>query len=356
MDRVELLKKLALTPGVSGFEQEIRQIMQDELKELALCRTDNLGSVVFEFQGQPDQPRIMFIAHMDEAGFIVADLLEDGLIKFQAVGGWDPDNMFSGRVEIINAENDRIPGFLSAGPTAFQKNPPKKPFIDNLYIDIGATSRQELVEIYRIQIGDQIAMAGTCYYNENSRRMLGKSFDDRAGLAALIELGKKMPTIKHNNTVYCVGSAQEAIGLRGAKTIAQYTDADLCFVVEGAPADDMPGVSAHPQICLGKGAHVRLYDPSLVVKKELKEFVLRIAKDHNIKIQPGIRKTGATDGSEIYLANHGVPSIVLAVPVRNIDRHSCCGSIVSMDDIGELIKLLVKIAENLDRDTLKKIL
>ena len=138
---VELLKKLAHAHGISGSEKEVSDIMKSELSGLATFKKDNLGSVTFEFKGKTERPKIMFIAHMDEKGFIVKDLMEDGFIKFQCVGTWAPDNMFSSPIEIINLKNEKIPGFIAAGPTSFQENPPKNPPIKNMYIDIGATSR-----------------------------------------------------------------------------------------------------------------------------------------------------------------------------------------------------------------------
>ena len=351
--QIELIKRLTLTPGVSGFERGICEIMKSELGAAALCQKDNMGAVAFEFEGKTDKPKIMFIAHMDELGFIVADMLESGFIKFQPMGGWNPNTLLSSPVEVINAKGEKYAGVIGAVPPHFQKGPDIKPDIDNMFIDIGAASRQDLMENFGIQLGDQIAPVANFHFSAKNRRMFSKAFDDRVGVAALVELGKRLSALEHANTIYCVGSVQEEVGARGAGVVANYTDADVCFVLEGAPADDVPGIPFNAQTGVGKGAHVRVYDPTMTAKQELKDFVIATAKAGGIKIQLAVRKGGGTDGEKIYAANRGIPSIVLGVPVRYAHSHNC---LISMDDFDELIKLLVKISENLDTKALKKIL
>lgn len=351
--QIDLMKRLTLAPGVSGFERGICEIMKSELGKSAHVHKDNMGSVMFEFKGKTDKPRIMFIAHMDELGFIVADMLESGFIRFQPIGGWNPNTLFSSPVEVINARGEKYPGIIGSVPPHFQKEPDAKLDIDNMFIDIGATSRQDLVENFGVQLGDQIAPVANFCFSVKNRRMISKAFDDRVGVAALVELGKRISALERKNTIYCVGSVQEELGTRGAGVIANYTDADVCFVLEGAPADDVPGIPFNSQTGVGKGAHVRVYDPSMKAKQELRDFVVNTAKAGGIKIQLAVRKGGGTDGREIYAANRGIPSIVLGVPVRYAHSHNC---LISMDDFDELIKLLVKISEKLDAKALEKII
>lgn len=351
--QIELIKQLTLTPGVSGFERGICEIMKSELGKSALFQKDNMGSITFEFKGKTDKPKIMFIAHMDEVGFIVADMLESGFIKFQPIGGWNPNTLLSSPVEVINAKGERYPGIIGSVPPHFQKEPEAKLDIDNMFMDIGATSRQDLVENFGVQLGDQIMPVTNFYFSAKNRRMFSKGFDDRVGVAALVELGKRISALEHENTIYCVGSVQEELGTRGAEVITNYTDADVCFVLEGAPADDVPGIPFNAQTGVGKGAHVRVYDPTMTAKQELKNFVIDTAKTNGVKIQLAVRKSGGTDGREICAAKRGVPAIVLGVPVRYAHSHNC---LISMDDFDELIKLLVKISENLNAKALEKIL
>lgn len=354
MERIELLKKLTLTPGISGHEHRIAKIMQEELGQIAEYSRDNMGSCTFKLEGKTEKPRIMFVAHMDEIGFIVADILADGFIKMQSIGGWNPNTLLSSPVEIINSKGARYPGIVGSVPVHFLKNRQDgKPELENMFVDIGANSREEVETEFGIQLGDEIVPIPHFYFNQEKRKMISKAFDDRAGVAAVIEIGKITAQMSHPNTVYCVGSVQEEVGTRGALTLANYSDVDVCFVLEGAPADDIPGIPATSQTGVGKGAHVRVFDPTMIVNPRLKNFVVHLAEKNNIKIQLTVRKGGGTDGRQLHTAGRGIPTIVLGVPVRYAHSHNCLSS---MDDFDELIKLLRAIVQNLDKKQLREIM
>ncbi|RLC54154.1 MAG: hypothetical protein DRH79_01475 [Candidatus Cloacimonadota bacterium] len=354
MDRIELMKKLTLTPGISGHEHKIAKIMQEELGSISEFSKDNMGSCTFELNGTSDKPKIMFVAHMDEIGFIVADILPNGFIKMQNIGGWNPNTLLSSPMEIINSKGEKFPGIIGAIPVHFLKNrQDSKPELENIFLDIGADSKEEVEKEFGIQLGDAIIPIPHYHYVEQKRKMMSKAFDDRAGVAAVIEIGKITSEMEHPNKVYCVGSVQEEVGTRGAMTLANYTDADVCFVLEGAPADDIPGIPFTSQTGVGKGAHVRVFDPTMIVNPKLKNFVAELAEKNDIKIQLTVRKGGGTDGRQMHTAQRGIPTIVLGIPVRYAHSHNC---ISSMNDFDELIKLLTAIVQNLDEEKLGEIL
>ncbi|MBT5420138.1 MAG: M42 family metallopeptidase [Candidatus Cloacimonetes bacterium] len=353
-DRKELLKRLTLESGISGSESKISEIMREELNGYTSSSKDNMGSICFEYKGKKDSPKIMFVAHMDEIGFIVADILPSGFLRLQNIGGWNPNTLLSSPVDVINSKGEKYPGIIGAVPVHFLKNRQDvKPEINSMFVDIGAISKEDVENNFGIQLGDQIVPVTNFHYSEKNRRMFSKAFDDRSGVAAVIEIGKILAQTEHPNTVYCVGSVQEEVGTRGASTIANYTDADVCIVLEGAPADDIPGIPYTSQTGVGKGAHVRLFDPTMIVKRELKDYIVECANNNEIKIQLTVRKGGGTDGRQFHVANRGIPTIVLGVPVRYAHSHNC---ISSMDDFDELMKLLTVIIENLDSNKLQEIL
>ncbi|MDY6915423.1 MAG: M42 family metallopeptidase [Candidatus Cloacimonadota bacterium] len=352
MDYKKILHELTLLPGISGDEERVAKYIESKLSANCKFSKDNMGNVFCEYSGENDFPKIMFIAHMDEVGFIVSDIHPDGFIKFHNIGGWNPNTLLSSPVEVINSKGDKFHGIIGSIPKHF-KVKEKKLDISDMFIDVGAVSAEDLKQNFGIEIGDAIVPVANYSYCEKSNRMLSKAFDDRIGVAAMIALGEKLTKMQHKNTVILTGSVQEEVGTRGSSSIANRTDADICIVLEGAPADDIPGIPGNPQTAVGKGAHVRVFDPTMIVKSSLKKFIKKIANENNICFQTTVRKGGGTDGRNIHLANMGIPSIVLGCPVRYAHSHN---SLISLDDFEELLKLITVIVENINKETVAQIL
>jgi len=343
MDRLTLLKELTLLPGISGFEYYIKDFMIEYLKDIAPYIEDRLGQITFTKKGTTDSPKILFIAHADEIGFMVADILASGLIQFHCIGGWNKYTLLSSPVEIITQNGTKLAGIFGSVPVHFTRGKKEAPFdFDDMFIDIGATSREDAIDNFGINIGDPIIPIPHFYYEEQNRRIISKAFDDRAGIAALIELGNALKDVPHPNTVFLCGSVQEEVGGPGSRTLARTMDADICVVLEGAPADDIPGIPFRAQTCVGRGAHMRVYDPSMIGDPKLKDIFIQLAKKHDIPLQVTLRRGGGTDGRHIQTSAHGIPSIVLGVPVRYAHSHN---SMMSLDDFDALIKLLFEFVK-----------
>ena len=340
MDRLALLKELTLLPGISGFEHVIKDFMIEQLGDSAPYEIDRLGQITFTMKGKADLPKILFIAHQDEIGFMVADVMDSGLIQFHTIGGWNKYTLLSSPVEIIIQSGKRHAGIFGSIPVHFTRGgKDTPPEISDMFIDIGAKSREDVLDNFGINIGDQIIPIPYFQYEERNRRIISKAFDDRAGIAALIELGNAVKDISHPNTLYLCGSVQEEVGGSGSRTLARTMDADICVVLEGAPADDIPGIPFRAQTCVGKGAHMRVYDPSMIGDPKLKDIFIQLAKKHKIPLQITLRRGGGTDGRHIQTSAHGIPSIVCGVPVRYAHTHN---SMMSLDDFDALIELLVE--------------
>ena len=350
MESLELIKELTLCEGISGHERKIKKIMERELTDFDAKKVDGLGSIHFEYKGTSENPKIMFLAHQDEVGFIVADILTNGFIKMQPIGGWNPQTLTSSPVEIINYKDQKIPGVIGSIPIHFLKDGSQKIDISSLFIDIGAFSNEEVKDKFEIQLGDPIIPITNFHYSPVNRCIFSKAFDDRIGIAAVIELGKRLKKISHPNTIYCSGSVQEEVGTRGAGAIANYTKADVAIILEGAPADDIPGLPDSPQTAVGKGVHVRIYDPTMIARSGLKRFVQKTAEEANIPYQLTVRRRGGTDGLKIHIANAGIPTIVLGIPVRYAHSHN---GMICLDDFENLVKLLEKITLKLDSKVLQ---
>lgn len=355
MNSLELLKKLTQAPGISGHESAIKAIINDELGKNKNSLNDRIGGVAYEYKGTSEFPKIMFVGHQDEVGFIVAHIMENGLLKMQNIGGWDLTTLKSSPVQIFNKNNEIFHGVIGSIPVHHQTKGAKPELtLSSMFVDIGAKSKKEVVEDYKIRIGDPIVPVSPFYFNEKSQTIFSKAFDDRIGIAGIIELGKYLEeNNNHPNTIFCAGSVQEEVGTRGAATITEVVKPDIAVVIEGPPADDFPGNGTNAQTKLGEGLHIRLYDPTMIAKSELKNFVLDLAEELNLKHQPTVRRGGGTDAKVIHLAQQGIPTIVIGAPVRYAHSHN---GIMSLQDYQDMMKLAQAICDRLDKKIAEEIL
>ncbi|MEA2103267.1 MAG: M42 family metallopeptidase [Candidatus Cloacimonadota bacterium] len=349
----QLLTKLCLASGISGNEEQVREIMKKEVKNYDDVKYDKLGSVAFYLNGSSDLPKILVVAHMDEVGFVVADITNEGLIKLQPVGGWNPQTLLSSQLKIITNEGQEYLGTLGSTPPHFKDKSQKPQVVEigEMFLDIGSSTLNEVIE-YGISLGDSVVPDVNFINFKKSNKVMCKAFDDRVGVCAVVDILNHFSNNEHPNQLIGAGSVQEEVGARGAKTISQLVKPDLAIILEGAPADDIPGLRAHPQTKIGGGAHVRLWDPTMIVHNRYKKFILQVAEESGVKYQPTVRKGGGTDAKFIHLANIGIPSIVLGVPVRYAHSHR---SIISLDDYDDLQELLKVIITKLDQKKFEEI-
>jgi len=342
--------KLTVAPGVSGFEETITEILIQRLKDKAPYIKDNLGSIAFEFRGTQDRPKIMIVGHQDEIGFIITHITESGLLRFHPIGGWDWRNLLSSPVNVINKNNEHIPGVIGSVPIHYTKDTlSKEVSFADMFIDIGATSINDVIDNFGVNIGASVVPTTHFVYQEQNNLIFSKAFDDRVGIAIAIETGEYLAETSHPNTVFCCGSVQEEVGIRGAKTIASLVKPDIAIIIEGVPADDYPGNEGKCKTRLGDGAHLRLFDPSIVIKPKWYNIAIDIANKYNIPIQPVVRTSGGTDAKEIHLSGIGIPCLVVGVPVRYAHSHN---GIISLNDYTHCLELVKQLAVNIDASSI----
>ena len=340
---LELLKDLTLLSGVSGKEKPVRKYMENELQSIAnKTMRDHLGSVAFEFKGSEDSPRVLLCGHMDEIGFMVHSISAKGMINFTNLGGWDPRTLMSSAVEIITREGKKIFGLIGSVPVHHLKDPGGKLSIDDMYIDIGAESDKEVGEIFGVEKGNFVVPIPNFHYIEEKDILVSKAFDDRVGVAVAIEAGKHFSNKNHPNTLICAGSVQEEVGTRGAQTVANLVKPDIAIVLEGAPGDDFPSNREESQAKMNAGVQLRLIDPTMIANPLFTDFAIKLAKENNIPLQIAVRKSGGTDAGKIHLSNLGVPTIVLAAPVRYAHSHNGMLSLYDYKAMKDLVFLLVE--------------
>ena len=156
----------------------------------------------------------------------------------------------------------------------------------------------------------------------------------------------------HPNTVYGVGTVQEEVGLRGAKTSVHNINPDVAIILEVDIAGDVPGIKPEESaIKLGKGPSLLLYDARMIPNLRLRDLVIATAEENKIPLQFSTMRGGATDGGVIHMHNEGVPTVVLGVPTRHIHSHA---GILHRDDYDHALDLLVKLVLRLDEATVER--
>lgn len=353
-ETLQMLKELTDARSIPGDEKEAREVMKKYIASYAdEVYTDNLGSLIAKKSGQEDGPKIMIAGHLDEVGFMVTRIDDNGFVYFQTVGGWWSQVMLAQRVTLLTRKGD-ITGIIGSKPPHIL--PPearKKPVdIKDMFIDIGASSKEEAEE-FGVLPGDSVVPYFEFTQMKNEKLLLAKAWDNRIGCAIAIEVLKQLKDESHPNVVYGVGTVQEEVGLRGAKTSTHAIEPDIGFGVDVGIAGDTPGISSkEADSKIGKGPQVILYDASMVSHKGLRDFVTDTADNNNIPYQFSSMAGGGTDSGSIHLTANGVPALSLTIATRYIHTHA---AILHRDDFDNIVKLIVEVIKNLDQEKVKEI-
>ena len=349
------LKEISEVPGPSGFERRVRELMTERLAGQCEVLEDRIGSVIFKKTGRAGGPVIMLAAHMDEIGFLVKTVTKEGFLKFVTLGGWWEQVMLGQRVTVMSPKGD-IPGIIGSKPPHVLSADERKKMVTKreMYIDIGAIDKKDAEERMGVTPGVPIVPFAPFTTMANPDLLVGKAWDDRVGCAIVIDVLQQLAKVKHPNTVCGVGTVQEEVGCRGAKTSADVIGPHVAFAVDTCIAGDTPGMSEDQASAkLGEGVAVCIYDASLIPHVKLRDFVLDTAKAEKIPFQLEFSEGGGTDGGRIHLHAQGVPSIVLSVPTRYIHSHH---GIISRKDYEAAVQLLIALIRKLDAKKMQEIL
>jgi putative aminopeptidase FrvX len=348
-ETVELLRELTEAPGVSGYEHEVREIIRRHLEGISAIEQDGLGSIVCRKQGEAETPRIMIAGHMDEIGFIVKLITDEGFIRFSPLGGWWGHVMLAQRVTIKTPKGD-VPGLIGSKPPHILSDEERKKLLEpkDMYIDVGATSKDEVKEL-GIRPGDPVIPVFPFMVSGTGKTYFAKAFDDRVGCALMIQVIKKLAGEKHPNTVYGVGTVQEEVGLRGARTSSWIVEPDVGITLETGVAGDVPDVKKEDaQGKLGKGPVIVIRDGSMIPNLRLRDFFVETAEELQIPYQYDILDRGGTDSGAIHLHRRGVPNLVISVPTRHIHSHA---GILHREDYDRTLDLVTTVIKRLDAKT-----
>ncbi|TFE00963.1 M42 family metallopeptidase [Jeotgalibacillus salarius] len=353
-EQLTMLKDLTDAKGIPGNEREPREVMKKYISPFAdEVKTDGIGSLIAKKSGEEGGPRVMVAGHLDEVGFMITQIDDKGFLKFQTVGGWWSQVMLAQRVTIVTKKGDVTGVIGSKPPHILPPEARKKPVdIKDMFIDIGASSREEAME-WGITPGDMAVPYFEFTVMNNEKMLLAKAWDNRIGCAIAIDVMRHLKNQQHPNEVYGVGTVQEEVGLRGARTAAAAVNPDIGIAVDVGIAGDTPGITAKEASSkMGKGPQIILYDASMVGHKGLRDFITNIADEHNIPYQFDAIAGGGTDAGSIHLSATGAPSIAITVASRYIHSHA---AMIHKDDYENAVKLIVEVIKKLDRDAVNSI-
>ncbi len=332
METKDFLFELSRTPGASGYEAAIASICVREFKKYCDdVRVDNLGNVIAHKKGN-GKYKIMFAAHMDEIGLMVRDFEKGGFILFDTLGGFDQRALVSQEVLVHTKNHGDLLGVIGVKPPHLI-NPLdiKKSYkIEDMAVDTGY-SYERIKEI--VSIGDIMTIKREPKLLKNDYAT-GKAFDDRAGLAALLDCMKNLKDYNTDLDIYYVGSVQEEVGCRGAKTAAFGIKPDIAIAVD-VGFGKTPELSEDRTIKLGEGPGVGV-GPN--VHPRVLEHLKSAARENNVKMQIEVLPfSSGTDASLMQISRGGVCTGILSIPLKYMHT-----SVETMDlkDIKETGRLL----------------
>jgi endoglucanase len=343
----KLLKAICTTPGAPGFEQKVRELVIKEIKGLVdEIEVDNMGNVYAIKKGTTatkNNKKVMVGAHMDEIGFIVTHIDDNGFIRFHTLGGFDPKTLTAQRV-LIHGKKDVI-GVMASKPihvmTPEERNKIAK--IKDYFIDTGLPAK-EVKKL--IKIGDPITRERE--FIEMGDCVNSKSLDNRLAVFILIETLKKLKGKKIPFDLYGVFTVQEEVGIRGANVSSLKINPDFGFGLDTTIAFDLPGAAEHEKITkLGEGTAIKIMDASTICDYRMVDYMKKVADKNKIKWQPEILTAGGTDTAGIQRMTEG-GSIAGAVSIPTRHLHQVI-EMAHTDDIEGSIDLLTACITGLDK-------
>lgn len=303
MDIFELTGRLNAAHGPSGDEAGIREVIADLARPYAdEITADTMGNLIVHKKGEG--PRVMFAAHMDSIGFIVTHIEKEGFLRVGRLGGIAPKEMIYTPVRFKNGARGVVVPEEKADFSKLKG--------DECYLDIGAKDEKEAKSM--VKVGDTAVYDSPCF--QNGCKVVSPYLDNRISCAVLLSA---LAEIRENtNDLYFVFTAQEEVGLRGARTAAWAIDPDYGVAVDVTDVDDTPGSEKYGTVQLGKGAAIKLMDSSVICHPAMVQKLDEAAKAHGIPTQKDVMRAGGTDAGAIHTTRMGVLTGGISVPCRYI--------------------------------------
>lgn len=352
MNEIERIMALSNAFGPSGFEEDVSQIVEEELKNDYHMQRDHMSNVTCMQDEDRSKPVVMFDAHLDEVGTIVQAIKPNGTLRFLTLGRWQESSFPSSSFQIRDKNGNLHAAVVAVKPPHFMSASEKdKPLdVDDMVMDVGTCSKEE-TEALGIGVGSPAVPDVICRYDEDRKVFYGKGFDCRIGVAAAIETMKQLKDQKLSCRIAGSFSAQEEVGERGVLANARRIQPDVMICFEGCPADDTFSEDYMIQAALHKGPMLRYMDVSMITNWRFQKLALDTAHTKGIPVQVSVRKGGGTNGAKVN-ETYGVPAIVIGIPVRYIHSSNCWASLA---DYQNAVRLAVELTKILNPEKIESI-
>ena len=344
----ELIELLSLAFGPSGCEDEVRELIMPRAEKVAdRAYIDRMGNLiaVMRFGKGEAKKKIMISSHMDEVGFMISEIKEDGMLGYGCIGGIDP-SVVAGRKILVGDEKGQISGIICS-KAIHQKSPDEREKAvkhDKLCMDIGAASREEAEKL--VKVGDYATFDSEFYaFGKGGRTLKCKALDDRMGCAAMLEImdSFRVDPPTSDIEVYFCFTVREEIGFSGAGTAAANIAPDLSIVLETTAIGDLPTTEACRRVAdVGKGGVVSIVDRSTVYDRELVDRAMEIAKTREIPAQLKRYVSGGNDAGHIHKALEGVKALAISVPTRYLHSPACVASLDDYESVRDLAEAVMR--------------
>ena len=340
----KLMEEIASAPGISSCEEEVAKIIKNAYNVLNIPTAyDGLGSLVGYKDVVDKNLKIMIAAHMDEVGFMVKEITDEGFIHVQPIGSWWSHMVLGQWYTIVTKDKKRYNALMGSmathGLPMEARN--KTVNIADVYLDLGVSNKQKVLDM-GIAIGDMVISWARFERMNDPKYISCKAFDDRVGNYIMIEVARRLKGIKHE-ALYLANTIQEEPGLRGARTATHVVHPDIAFAIDTTLAGDTP---MNRNICkLGGGVVLSTIDSNSIAPRKLVNYVEKIAKENDIKYQYAVFNKGGTDSGNIHKTYEGIINMTLSIPIRYMHTNH---SIIHEDDVENCIELLCALVKDLN--------
>jgi endoglucanase len=349
---LEMMEAFTSADGISGCEKQATRVMKHYVSPYADEVTyDNLGSLIALKKGSGKGPKVMLSGHIDEIGFVVRAIDEKGFIRLAPVGGWWGHVLLSQPVIITTRSNAKFVGVIGSKPPHGLSPEVRSKVMEvkDLFVDLGVKNKEE-VELLGIKPGDMVTPKSEFTIMANPNYLMAKAWDNRVGALIATQVLMNLKDVKHSADVYAVGTVQEEVGLRGAKTATYAVKPDLGIAVDVTVANDMPG--SEPGTKMGVGITLAVQDSSHLGHRGLLDLLTDLSKELKLDVQYDTLLAGGTDSGELHKSFDGVVNCTLSIPARYIHSHR---ALIHRKDYCDTITLLTEFVKRVDWDLIEKL-